>query len=236
MPPSAFRSPESIHPSLWRGTQLAQPRGRCVATGDVALSGELPGGGWPLGVLIELLVQQPGIGELRLLHPALDALGQRPLILLEPPHMPNQTAFTHWGMPLDRLHLIRAPRHADALWTAEQILRAGSCGALLFWQDPIRHEALRRLHLAAQAADTLFVLFRPLSALHHPSPAPLRLALRPAQDSLHVEFIKRRGPARDLPLAVPLGPSPLLLNRHAPVDRRSSAAPVPRSVPADLVD
>ncbi|MCY0389560.1 translesion DNA synthesis-associated protein ImuA [Robbsia sp. Bb-Pol-6] len=233
---SVLRSPESIHPSLWRGTQLAQGRGPCVDTGDAAFSHELPGGGWPLGVLVELLIQQPGIGELRLLRPALEALGARPLILLEPPHMPNQTAFTHWGMPLDRLHLIRAPRGADALWAAEQILRAGSCGALLFWQDPIRHDALRRLHLAAQSSDTLFILFRPLSTLHHASPAPLRLALRPAQDSLHVEFVKRRGPARDLPLAVALGPSPLLLNRHAPVDRRPSTAPVPRSVPAHLVD
>jgi hypothetical protein len=42
------------------------------------------------------------------------------------------------------------------LWSAEQILRAGTCGALLFWQRHIRSESLRRLLLAARAGETLF--------------------------------------------------------------------------------
>src|ERR1700751_1297436 len=65
--------PEDIHPSLWRASQLAHGRGRVVDTGYPALSRELPGGGWPLAALVDLLVQQPGIGELRLLRPALSA-------------------------------------------------------------------------------------------------------------------------------------------------------------------
>ncbi len=229
-------APETIHPALWRGTQLAHGRTPCVDTGHPRLSAELPGDGWPLGTLTELLVQQPGIGELRLLRPALNAVSQRPLILLAPPHLPNQLAFAHWGMPLDRLTLIRTSRTADALWAAEQILRAGSCGALLFWQDVIRNEALRRLHLAAQSSDTLFFLFRPLNAAHHQSPAPLRLALRPANEGLSIDIVKRRGPQRDQPLTIPLTPSPFLLNRHASMDRYLPAAPAPRSVPADLVN
>ena len=62
---------ESIHPALWRGSQLARAYGKTVDTGYAALSAELPGGGWPLGALVELLVQQPGVGEFRLLRPAL---------------------------------------------------------------------------------------------------------------------------------------------------------------------
>ena len=231
----ALERPEAIHPSLWRGTQLAHGARHCIDTGDARLSAELPGGGWPLGSLTELLVQQAGIGELRLLRPALAAQAQRPLMLLEPPHIPNHQAFAHWGLPLDKMSLVRAPRTADALWAAEQILRAGSCGALLFWQDPIRNEALRRLHLAAQSSDTLFFLFRPLNTAHHTSPAPLRLSLKPIENGLEISFIKRSGPLRDRPLQVSLLPSALLSNRHAIVDRRLSAAPAPRSVPADLV-
>jgi protein ImuA len=72
---------------------------------------------------------------------------------------------------------IRAPKTADALWSAEQILRAGSCGALLFWQQHIRADALRRLHLAAQSTETLFVLVRPLASAADASPAALRLGV-----------------------------------------------------------
>jgi protein ImuA len=34
---------------------------------------QLPGGGWPQGVVTELLLPHPGVGELRLLAPALAA-------------------------------------------------------------------------------------------------------------------------------------------------------------------
>ena len=57
---------ESIHPNLWFGSQLARAYRKTVDTGYAALSAELPGGGWPLGALMELLVQQPGVGEMRL--------------------------------------------------------------------------------------------------------------------------------------------------------------------------
>ena len=61
---------EAIHPSLWRASQLARARGRTVDTGYPVLSAELPGSGWPVGALIDLLVQQAGVGEMRLLRPA----------------------------------------------------------------------------------------------------------------------------------------------------------------------
>ncbi|MGV4769480.1 translesion DNA synthesis-associated protein ImuA, partial [Burkholderia pseudomallei] len=58
---------ESLHPSLWRGSQLARGGPRTVDTGYAALSVELPGGGWPLGGLVELLVPHMGCGEMRVL-------------------------------------------------------------------------------------------------------------------------------------------------------------------------
>ncbi|NIE60692.1 recombinase RecA, partial [Burkholderia sp. Ap-955] len=48
-------SPESLHPSLWRGSQLARGGPRTIETGFAPLSAELPGGGWPVGGLVELL-------------------------------------------------------------------------------------------------------------------------------------------------------------------------------------
>jgi protein ImuA len=104
---ATLAAPEAVHPSLWRASQLAQSATRCVDTGFAALSTQLPGGGWPLGVLIDLLVQQHGIGELRLLRPALAGLGKRPIVLLQPPHAPQALALAALGLDPSQLIWIR---------------------------------------------------------------------------------------------------------------------------------
>jgi protein ImuA len=226
---------EAIHPALWRGSQLARAHGTTLDTGYAALSAELPGGGWPVGALVELLVQQPGIGEMRLLKPALVAASKRPVALLQAPHVPNSLAFAYLGVPLDKLMLLRAPKTADALWCAERVLNARSCGALLFWQQHIRSEALRRLHLAAQATETLLILVRPLAAAQDSSPAALRLGVRPADGGLAVDVIKRRGPTRTDQLSIHLQPSPILLSPHGRVRRHLPAPAFAGSVPAEVL-
>jgi len=174
-----------------------------TSTGYPELDRELPHGGWPSASLIELLIKQPGIGEMRLLCPAFHAISRkRRIALVQPPYVPHIAAWAGWGLPADRLIWIKTTCSADALWSAEQILRNGSCGALLFWQSHVRTESLRRLHLAAQGSDILFWMMRPLACADDASPAPLRLALRPAHGGIHIDIIKRRGPRRDAPLHV----------------------------------
>jgi hypothetical protein len=226
---------ESIHPSLWRGSQLARAYGKTVDTGYAALSAELPGGGWPLGVLVELLVPQPGVGEMRLLRPALTTVSKRPVALLQAPHVPNALAFSFLGLPVDKLMMLRAPKTADALWCAERVLQAKTCGALVLWQQHIRAEALRRLHLAAQATETLLVLIRPLASAQDASPATLRLGVRPADGGLVVDVVKRRGPTRTETLSVSLQPSPILLSQYGRVRRRLPAPARARGVPSEMV-
>ena len=63
-----------LHPSLWRASQIGGAAQRTTASGFAALDAQLPGGGWPHGTLTELLLAQAGVGELRLLAPALAAL------------------------------------------------------------------------------------------------------------------------------------------------------------------
>ena len=231
--PAPHVSPEDLHPSLWRASQLAHSSARCVDTGHPTLSPQLPGGGWPTGTLIDLLVQQAGIGELRLLRPALNQVAKRRIVLLQPPHPPQALALAAMGLQPSQLIWIRSSRSADALWAAEQVLRSGSCGALLLWQTHARSETLRRLHLAAQSGDTLFFMLRPLAAAQDASPSPLRLALRPAVGGIEIGFVKRRGPQRDAPLFLPLTPtSP---QRHAPLDRSIPAPATARSVQPQLV-
>lgn len=233
--PTATVLAEEIHPSLWRASQLARGRGRVVDTGYPALSAELPGGGWPLGALVDLLVQQPGVGELRLLRPALSGAGNRPIALVQPPHTPDGLGLSYIGLAIDQVLRIKTPTSADALWSAEQILRAGSCSALVFWAQYAQSSSLRRLHLAAQSSETLFVMVRPLAAAQDASPALLRLALRPSADGLSIDIVKRRGPARAESLSIPLQPTPVLFSRHARLSRRPLAEVAARSVPTEVV-
>jgi protein ImuA len=212
-----------------------------TSTGYPVLDKELPNGGWPSAALIELLVQQAGIGEMRLLRPALRAIAKkRRIALVQPPHLPQIAAWTGWGMPVDRLLWVKTGRSADALWTAEQILRNGSCGALLFWQQQVRAESLRRLHLAAQGTEILFWMMRPIACMQDASPSPLRLALRPAAGGMAIDIVKRRGPQRDEPLFLQPDdrlspPSNVSVFTHALMDRRTPAAPAARNLSAALV-
>src|SRR5260370_39886143 len=114
-----------------------------------------------MGTVVELLVQQPGVGEVRLLQPALAAVSKRPIALLQPPQTPNALAFSYMGLPLEKLMLVRAPRTADALWSAEQMLKAASCGAIILCQQYVRSEWLTRLHLASPASESLCLRVRP---------------------------------------------------------------------------
>ena len=203
-------SAEEIHPSLWRASQLACGRMRTVDTGYPALSAELPGGGWPVGGLVDLLVESSGIGEMRLLRPALSTVGYRPIALVQPPHTPSAQGLRHIGVPPNRVLLARS----STLWCVEQILRAGCFGALIVWLRHVKASSLRRLHLAAQSSETLFVMVRPIYATDDASPATLRLSVRPSPDGLMVDIVKRRGPVLAAPISIALQPTPVLLSQR----------------------
>jgi hypothetical protein len=188
---------------LGRAPQLAAP---AVPTGFQVLDSELPGGGWPSGALTEILGSQEGIGELQLVLPALAALtwaGKR-VVWLAPPHLPYAPGLAAAGINLSQLVVVRAPGRRDALWAAEQALRAGCCHALVGWFRRAGYDDLRRLAVAAEGSAAWIALFRPREAAAESSPACLRLALEyadaPDADALSLRILKRRG----LPAAAPL--------------------------------
>jgi cell division inhibitor SulA/protein ImuA len=156
-----------------------------------------------VGALTEILGEHGGIGELGLLLPALVRLtgaGKR-VVWLAPPYLPYPPALAAAGVELSNLALVRAPGRRDALWAAEQALRAGSCHALLAWVRHARYQELRRLAVAAESSRAFVALFRPGAAALEFSPASLRLALEPDRAGVRVRILKRRG----APLAAPLG-------------------------------
>lgn len=229
-------TPECIHPALWKASQLARGHGAYVPSGYAELKTELPGGGWPLGQLTELLLPQAGIAELSLLMPALKQLDGKPLVLLTPPHIPHALAFSATGLKISQLIWIRCHKHVDALWAAEQVLRNGSCGALLFWTSTIRSETLRRLHLAAQSSETLFFLMRSMQAVQQASPAPLRLSVQTSPTGLAVSMVKRRGSLRDSPLELRLPMHPYLYSYAYPGKENIKAPVYSAGRPSATVD
>jgi hypothetical protein len=156
--------------------------------------------------LTELLGLQEGIGELQLLLPALaklTAAGKR-VVWLAPPHVPYAPALAAAGVDLAQLAVIRAPGRRDALWAAEQVLRAGPCHALLAWFHHARYDELRRLAVAAEASRAFVALFRPAEAAREPSPATLRISLEGEDEGLKVQILKRRGPLAGAPIHLPV--------------------------------
>ena len=253
-PPPA---PETLHPALWRAHQLGRGREAAVPTGFAALDAELPGHGWPRGVLTELLLPHEGVGEMRLLAPALAAIAAaappaaRSLMLFDPPSPPCAAALAPLGVDAQSLIVVHGrdgahgARHllpsADLLWALEQALKSGQVGAVLAWLPArLRADALRRLQLAAQAHDGPAFLLRDSEARSRPSPAPLRLALRSTgADGLSLQLLKRRGPAllRPLRLALPPVLAPLPRARAEAAQwlvqaqqGAAAAAPAPQAV------
>jgi hypothetical protein len=206
---------------LWRarepGAGSAAPAG--PPTGHAALDRCLPGGGWPRQGLIEILSDQCGSGELRLLLPALATLCRdedhdtvhpppRPghagsampphgrgsggwIAWVSPPYRPYAPSLADWGIDVARMLVVDGAGATE--WAMDQALRSEACSAVLGWANPRDPQALRRLQLAAEASGSLAVLYRPLQAGLTPSPAVLRLALLGGSDGLQVRIVKSRG-------------------------------------------
>lgn len=201
---------------LLTATWSAVPRA-IVPSGFAALDAQLPGGGWPHPALIEVLNEQPGVGELSLFLPALQYLSEfadRPgpatssslsrlreregvrastIAWFNPPHLPYPPALAERGLARVNLLVSKPFTAARTLWAMEQALRSGACAAVLAWVDAANMHALRRLKLAANAGPCFGLLFRSPRQRAHPSPATVRLMLSADEAMLVVELLKVQG-------------------------------------------
>ncbi len=223
-----------LHPGLWRGDQLMRSGGQVWPSHYAALDAQLPGGGWPQGALSELLLAQTGVGELRLLAPALTAVaaGGKLLMLFHPPALLSGQALAQLGLAAHQLLIMPGRSASDLLWALEQTLKSGHAGAVLAWLPERMHgDALRRLQLAASLHAGPAFLLRGWAAQQHPSPAPLRLSLSASgPDGLAVQVLKRRGPRHGEVLLLDL--PPVLL----PQQRARALAPRRVAMGATQVD
>ena len=229
--------PASLSALVWRGDALGRPVSSTCASGFDALDAALPGGGWPGFGLTELLLSPAGALEFRLLGPALGRVcaAGRSVVLVGPPQPPHLPGLLPHGLPARQLVWVRADTPAERLWATEQLIKAGSCGAVVAWLPQARPAQLRRLQVLASAHEGPVWLCRPAVSARESSAAPLRLLVRPGAGwALAVDVIKRKGPplAHTLPLpSVPAGLPPVLPARllgpgRAPVFREADHAVV----------
>ncbi|GMQ90189.1 MAG: translesion DNA synthesis-associated protein ImuA [Gammaproteobacteria bacterium] len=195
---------------IWRGGRLSAAAPSGLPTGFGPLDAALPGGGWPQGALTEILTTQEGIGELRLILPALARLsrGNRWIAWIAPPRLPYAPALAAAEIDLSRVLLVSPHADTDALWATEQALRSGTCATVLAWPRQPNDRTLRRLQLAAETGKTCGFLFHCTQDAGTPSPVALRLRLEPATHGLSVNVLKCRGGFVTGPIALPFAPLP----------------------------
>ena len=216
---------------VWRADELGgvlAAHNQVLPSGHAALDAELPGGGWPLGALIEVLQTQPG-NDWRLVLPALCALqhqaaqaqNHKVVVLVGAAHQPFAAGLGGQGFDAARLLCVQAQTTAQRLWATEQALRCKDVAAVLAWLphswvdnsrvDPPRVDQLRRLQIAAADHHKLLFVWRPAQAQAQASPAQLRvLTSMPAEgDALQLHILKRRGPSLERALTLVARPVPL---------------------------
>lgn len=166
-----------------------------IPTGFDVLDRRLPGGGWPLGALTEILIPRQEPGTLWITLPALARLSeqQRWMAMIAPPHMPYAPALAAIGLDLNKILFIRPGSRTDILWTIEEALKSGTCSSVIFWLNQTGNKILRRLQLAAEKGNTLGLCFRPESFASQRTSAALRLRVSPQQQGLRTDIVKCRG-------------------------------------------
>jgi len=212
------------HPAIWRGDDCA-PEPAAVSSGFALLDAVLPGRGWPGAALTEMLLEREGIGEIRLMLPALARLQAqgRDIVWIAPPYRPYAPALAAAGLDLARFLIVRCATSQDALWAYEQALRAPECGAAFAWLAQHDERALRRLQVAAREGRTWGVLWRRPGQRGSATAAPLRLALAPHDGRLAVSVLKRRGAELPQSILIDVDAAPGAPVRAAIPDARTSA-------------
>lgn len=239
--------------ACWRSLTVSNNKQTIIKTGYTELDQVLKLGGWPMGVVTEIGLDNLGIGELRLLMPALRAVlssASPHAIWVAPPYRPYAPALVKECLNLDNLFLVSPSSMPNILWAAEQALQVGSCGAVFCWtgQYNLNQKESRRLQLMAEKSNIWLVLFRHRDCLQQASAARLRLQLNGNhQGTLNVNVHKQPEAYGGQQCTVSLAPhyeqwqripvallpehnqslaSPKFLNKHAAKEHHQAVAQV----------
>lgn len=150
-----------------------------------AIDATLPGGGLARGAVHELLTADPGAATA--LAALILARAGTPAVWIEPNPDPYPAGLAELGLDPAALIVVRADG-ADALWAAEESLRARAVAGVLATLPRLDLATGRRLHLAAEAGGTLGLILRPDTPNPPPSAARTRwrITALPASGPAHL--------------------------------------------------
>ncbi|TDO96741.1 translesion DNA synthesis-associated protein ImuA [Marinomonas balearica] len=205
---------------IWRGNTSPIPveqKEEKLSTGFDKIDALLNSNGWPSGDVIEVLISQPGIGELSLFTPWLKRASQdKKVAFINPPFIPNATLLELQGIESQQLWLINTSSEKDALWAQYQCLKSGLCCAVFMWH-PVKADMAntRKLQLAAKNSNTLGIAYRSEKAANQSTLFPYRMHLKSNKDEIEVRFLKRRGGWETRPIAISTQPNKSQFRRLA---------------------
>ncbi|MES1930100.1 hypothetical protein SADO_12633 [Salinisphaera dokdonensis CL-ES53] len=221
------------HEAYWRrfGVHRATRQAElpAMSTGSAALDRLLPGGGYPIGAVTELLSSNTGMGELSLLLHGLAARmaahPRRQLAFVAPPGTLHAAALAQSGIDCARLPIIHCRDDNERVWCVEQMAHAHAFTAFVVWGDSLDTTALRRLQLAAEKSVCPVFVYRDIRRAAERSPAALRVAITAGAKGQRLEILKCRGPAGARAVGLQAALDQPWQMRPAPVSLASVRAP-----------
>lgn len=182
---------------------INRPQSQIIASGLPALDDSLPDGGWRRGAVTEILSDPDDDSALKLVLPALATISQEKkwLCWIGPPQFLDKFKLANAGIDISRVLLVHPRASTNGLWLVEQVLRAGTCSAVLTWMtggnasdadkcDIDTAVILERLQLAAEVGGSTGFVFRDQSYASQDSPVATRLLLKKQQQIIRLAVLK----------------------------------------------
>ena len=152
-----------------------------LSTGSDAIDGLLPRAGLRLDTITEWVAEADGCGAAALSMIAAathlrSPRGGGPLVVVSGQDSFYPPAAVAFGVPAERIVLVRPTRHADVVWAIDQALRCESVAAV--WAHVganLDDRDARRFQLAAETGRTPGLFVRPAATRGRPSFADVRL-------------------------------------------------------------
>lgn len=156
-------------PATWKHSGWQEPRRPATArprTGEPL----------PLGTLTEVFCQRGGLGQLRLLVPALAQLSHQHhkwITFIAPPCLPNAGALARAGVDTTKIQVVHTRSVTDYWATLEEVLSGGHSSAVLAWPPSGEFDDEKRgqLKRAASRGETVAFMFRQLGVARQESTA-----------------------------------------------------------------
>lgn len=176
---------------IWQGCKKLTSSSS-IKTGFKDLDEYLPSKGWPIGMAIEILVEDLSCAPLWLISPALKTIAPNKSwqAFINPPENLYPPGLHQIGLDISKILVISPTNWNDAIWSTEQSLYSQDCSAVITWPIKLNLTASRKLQLASENSDALSVYFYNHNHLNTHSMNSLRISCRDSKYGTIITLLK----------------------------------------------